>query len=119
MHVLTPHRRGAGYFLNNQGLGAREREEADIQQCSHCERVLVMRTWKDDGGFCGKCMAPICGLCADKMLTSGCEPALKAIEQAFDLGEKLAQFRKLAGLEAPPPAPASILVAKRLGGNSQ
>ncbi len=98
MHVLTPHRKGAGYFLNNQGLGAREREEGDVQQCSHCECVLIMHKWKEDGGFCGRCMAPICGPCADRMQTYGCEPALKKIEAAFEHAVKYRQFCKLAGL---------------------
>lgn len=103
MHILTPHRQGAGYFLDNQGLGTNERKEGDVQQCSHCERVIIMQKWKDDGGFCGRCMAPICGPCADRMLTYGCEPALKAIEKIFNLVERLAQYRRMAGLDAPPP----------------
>ena len=99
MIIVTPHRHGAGYFVNNQGLGAREREEGDVQQCSHCECVLIMQRWKDDGGFCSRCMAPICGPCADRMLTYGCEPALKKIEAAFNCAEKYRQFCKLAGLD--------------------
>lgn len=98
MHILTPHRRGAGYYLNNQGLGAREKEEGDVQQCVHCERVLIVQQWKEDGGWCRRCMGPVCVWCADRMLTHGCEPAVKKIEEAFNLGEQLRQFRKLAGL---------------------
>jgi hypothetical protein len=36
------------------------------------------------------------------MLTHGCEPFLKKIEMAFEDTVKLAQYRKLAGLDAPP-----------------
>jgi hypothetical protein len=100
--IGTPHTKGAGYFLDNQKLAPSQRKEADIQQCSHCETVINMQLWKDDGGFCGKCMSPICGLCADKMLTHGCTPAIREIEKAFDMTIKLDQFRRLAGLDAPP-----------------
>ena len=101
MYVLTPHRKGAGYFLDNQALGIKERKEGDVQQCSHCERVIIMQQWKEDGGFCGKCMAPVCIYCADRMQTYGCEPALKKIEQHFETGEKYRQFCKIAGLDVP------------------
>lgn len=101
MHIIkTPHRHGAGYFLNNKAL--RRKDEADVQQCKHCESVILMQKWAEDGGWCGRCNAPICGPCADRMLTHGCEPFLKKIEAAFDMTVKLAQFRKLAGLDAPP-----------------
>lgn len=98
--IGTPHTHNAGYFCNN--IARINKDEADVQCCKHCERVILMQQWKDDGGFCGRCMAPICGPCADRMLTHGCEPAIKKIEAAFDMTIKLAQFRKLAGLDAPP-----------------
>ena len=100
MHVLTPHRKGAGYFVNNQALGARDKQEGDVQQCSHCDRVIILQQAKDDGAYCSRCQHLVCGPCADRMEFRGCEPMIKKIEQAFNLGEKLAQFRKLAGLEA-------------------
>ncbi|MDX2059937.1 MAG: hypothetical protein SFV24_19160 [Gemmatimonadales bacterium] len=62
-----------------------------------------MQAWKEDGGFCGRCMAPICGPCADRMLTHGCEPFIAQIERAVDVRYKLDQFRKMAGLDTPPP----------------
>jgi hypothetical protein len=96
MRLATPHTRGAGYFANNIEYG--RKQEADVQTCPHCERVILMQKWKDDGGFCGRCMKPICGPCADRMLTHGCEPAMQRIERAFDSTVKLAQFRKIAGL---------------------
>jgi hypothetical protein len=42
--------------------------------------------------------APICGPCADRMQTRGCEPFIKQIEQALEAGYRRSQFRKLAGL---------------------
>jgi hypothetical protein len=103
-NVITPYTRGAGYFLNNQNQSVNNgRQEADVRTCTHCETLILMQAWKDDGGFCGKCMAPICGPCADRMLTHGCEPFIKKIEAAFDGAVNLAAHRKLVGLDAPPP----------------
>lgn len=115
MYILTPHRRGAGYFLDNQALGARERKEADVQQCAHCSCVILMQAWKQDGNWCNRCMAPVCLLCGDRMEFYGCEPALRKLEEAFNLGEKLAQFRRIAGLDAPP-APAAVVGVQQRGG---
>ena len=104
MHVLTPYRHHAGYFCND--IETSRKQEADVQCCKHCERVILLQQWREDGGFCSRCMAPICGPCADRMLTYGCEPAVAKIEAAFNLGEKLRHYRKLAGLD--PPAARSI-----------
>lgn len=95
-YIGTPYIRGAGYFANN--VETSRKDEADVRTCKHCERVILMQKWKDDGGFCSRCMAPICGPCADRMLTHGCEPAIQRIERAFDSTVKLAQFRRIAGL---------------------
>jgi len=116
-NVITPYTKGAGYFLNNQNQSVNNgRQEADIRTCTHCEAVILMQAWKDDGGFCGKCMAPICGPCADRMLTHGCEPFIKNIETAFNAVERLSQYRKMAGLDAPPAdfVPKIIVGAQRL-----
>ena len=101
MIITTPHTRGSGYFLNNSS-GVLRKEEADIRICSHCEVVILLQKWKEDGGWCGRCMAPICGPCSDRMLMFGCEPFIRKIEAAFESVNKLGQFRKLAGLDAPP-----------------
>jgi hypothetical protein len=110
MHVLTPHRKGAGYMVKNVGLGAKERIEGDVLQCKHCDCVIIAQEYKEEGGFCSKCMAPVCLRCADRMTYYGCEPALKKIEAAFELGVKLAHFRKLAGLDVPPPANTKFIL---------
>lgn len=100
MRIGTPHRHNAGYFCND--IETNRKQEADIQLCRHCETVIRLQAWKEDGGWCGRCMAPICGPCADRMLTYGCEPFIRQIDAAFDSAVKLAQYRKLAGLDAPP-----------------
>jgi len=101
MIIGTPHTHNAGYLLNNSS-DAKTRQQADIQLCTHCETVIILQKWKEDGGWCGKCMAPICGPCADRMLTHGCEPFIRKIEAAFETAVKLKQHRRLAGLNDPP-----------------
>jgi hypothetical protein len=98
--IGTPHTKRAGYYLNDDRPSGGKKTEADIQTCTHCQKVLVMKEWTEDGGYCSRCAAPICGPCADKMLTDGCVPFVKLIEQEADMAVKLDTFRKLAGLDA-------------------
>jgi hypothetical protein len=77
--IGTPFTKGAGYFVNDKAL--RHKSEADVQTCAHCQAVILMQQWRDDGAWCGKCMKPICGPCGTRALTYGCEPFLKKIEQ--------------------------------------
>jgi len=105
--IGTPHTHNAGYLLNNKD-DARTKQEADIQTCWHCQAVINMQKWKDDGAFCRTCMKPICTACGDRMLIYGCEPFLKKLENATNAAIKYAQFLKVAGLDpAPPPPPNS------------
>jgi hypothetical protein len=98
--IGTPHTKGAGYFINDKDTS--RPQEADIQTCSHCQRVIKMQEWKGDGGFCGKCMHPICGPCATRAMTYGCEPFMKKIEQYAEKSMRYHQFSKIAGLEPVP-----------------
>jgi len=107
--IGTPHRKNAGYFINDKDLSTRQ--EADIQTCKHCQAIIKMQEWKEDGGFCRRCMAPICGPCGDRMLTHGCEPFIKRLEQHIDMTIKLERFMKMAGLE--PVSPSTPLITGR------
>jgi hypothetical protein len=100
MIIGTPHKHNAGYFCND--IETSRRQEDHVQTCTHCQRVILMSKWKDDGAFCGKCMAPICGPCGDRMLTRGCEPFIKQLEAAVNMRYKLDQFCKMAGLDERP-----------------
>lgn len=106
--VGTPHAKGAGYFRNDDTASGGRRDEADVRTCTHCQSIIKMQIWKDDGGFCGRCMAPICGPCADRMTLHGCEPFVAQLERALEMQSKLGAFRKLAGLE--PAAPQSTII---------
>lgn len=107
--IGTPHTKGAGYFINDKNL--RSRQEADVQTCPHCQAVILMQQWKDDGAWCGKCMKPICGPCGTRALTFGCEPFMKKIEQYAEAQMRFERFSKDAGLE--PAAPQTISTAGR------
>jgi len=96
--IGTPHTHNAGYYKNDDTASGGRKSEADVQSCSHCQRVILMQQWKEDGGWCGRCMKPICGPCADRMQTRGCEPFIKQIEQALEANYRVQHLRKLAGL---------------------
>lgn len=102
--IGTPHTHNAGYFVNDKDLSTRQ--EADVQTCAHCECILLMQKWKEQGAFCRMCMKPICYRCGGRLATYGCENALKRIEQYTDALVKYEQHLKVAGLTpvAPPPS---------------
>lgn len=97
--IGTPHAKCAGYFVNDKDL--RTRQEADVQTCSHCQAVILMQQWKDDGAWCGKCMRPICDKCGERAARFGCEPFVKKIEQYAETQMRFQRFSKDAGLDEP------------------
>lgn len=104
MYVLTPHTHHAGYLDARTGGERSQHVEADFQSCTHCQTAINLQEWKDDGAFCGKCMAPVCGsgTCGAYFAEHGCRPYIKFLEQVVGSDYQLAQFRRLAGLDAPP-----------------
>ena len=103
--IGTPHTHGAGYLMNNQDFSIARRQEADVRTCTHCQAVIQMQAWRDDGAWCSKCNAPVCahGECAARTERDGCIPYIKYIEQILEGQTSLEQFRKMAGLDSPPP----------------
>lgn len=75
--MLRPH----GYIINGD-------IEKDTVQCSHCQRhydIKPKENPSDAGGWCGRCMKPLCTRCAQKMsVTLKCVP----FEQKLDQMEK-------------------------------
>lgn len=110
--IGTPHTKGAGYFVNDKAL--RSRQEADVQTCAHCQAIIKMQEWKNDGAFCGKCMKPICneGQCAEQTFFYGCVPFLKKIEQYAEAQMRFERFSKDAGLDKPT-TPQTIIVGSK------
>lgn len=99
--IGTPHTHHCGYLHTNSGGLKPVQTQADMQSCSHCQRAINLQAWRDNGAFCRKCMAPVCadGQCAADTEKYGCLPFLKKLEETFHLEGKLAQFRKVAGLD--------------------
>lgn len=102
-HIGTPHSKGAGYLIN--GVNLTRPFEADIRTCPHCQRIIDLRKWKEDGAWCHKCQAPICGnehpACVQENKLYGCVPFLKKLE-AFTK-QQLAQSQFLKAAAAMPP----------------
>lgn len=109
IYIGTPHTKGAGYFVNDQGL--RSRQEADVQTCAHCQAVVKMQDWKEEGGWCAREMKPLCLPCADAALIYGCVPFLKKVEQFMEAQMRFIQFSKIAGLDKPA-APQTIYTGR-------
>jgi hypothetical protein len=82
--IGTPHTKGAGYYKNDDTASGGKKSEADIRTCTHCQAVIKMQAWKEDGGFLWQVYGPDLFVhCADKMQTRGCEPFMQQIEKAF------------------------------------
>lgn len=79
---------GAGYLMNDDRAAGGTKTEADILTCAHCQRLLIVASWKEDGGWCGRCGAPSCGTCADRMLVEGCTPFVKRVEERIKQKER-------------------------------
>lgn len=88
--IGTPGTRGAGYFVNNKET--KQRQEADVQTCPHCQAVILMQEWKKTGYWCTREMKPLCDSCAPRAAIFGCEPFMKKLEAAM---EAEMRFKKL------------------------
>jgi hypothetical protein len=96
---------GVGYRISDNRASGGKKVECDILTCTHCQAVLDATSMKNgagENGWCRRCNAPICGLCADKMLTGGCLPYIKQVEMAVDAQYRRAQLMKIAGLQEQP-----------------
>ena len=100
---MKTYQKGQGYLMNDNRASGGKLEEADVLTCTHCQKVLLNDDWKEDGGFCGQCMHPVCGKCADLMLVTGCTPFVKKIEKSLSWIDKhrdeyQSQFHGSAGV---------------------
>jgi hypothetical protein len=79
--IGTPHTHNAGYYRNDDRVAGGQLSEADIQTCTHCQAIIKMQEWRENGAWCSRCSAPICLFCGHRALTFGCEPFVKKLEQ--------------------------------------
>lgn len=101
--IGTPHTHNAGYHCNDDRASGGLKDENDVQTCPHCQAVIKMQLWKDNGGWCSKCEKPLCSnpTCIAETNKYGCVPFFKKIEQHVESTIKYEQFLKISGLEKP------------------
>lgn len=93
---------GHGFGLSDNRNSGGSFEQFDVLTCKHCQAIINVQNWKaGDGGsgYCIRCNAPICGPCADRMLTEGCVPFMKKLDEALDADYRRQQLRKIMGLD--------------------
>lgn len=88
-------RTGQGYLIIDSSASGNGRLEADIIGCRHCQKSMLRCDWAEDGGFCHRCDAAVCGPCADKMLTEGCRPFMQRLDQQLSENYRREQNAKL------------------------
>lgn len=88
---------GHGFLMNDDRASGGEKEEADMVGCKHCLALIKKPDWQADGGFCHCCDAPICGPCADRMQTRGCENFLRVLEGALERKYRRDQLSRVLG----------------------
>jgi len=89
--IGNPHSRNSGYFVNNEHA---RKDEADVQTCSHCQKVILVQKEKDSLAVCMGCMKLTCGPCATRALTFGCEPFMMKLERYAEEQYRLQQMLK-------------------------
>jgi hypothetical protein len=102
--IGTPHTHNAGHFINRDANG--RATEDDVQTCKHCQAVVLMREWKEEGGWCAKCESPLCNnpACMEQTSKMGCVPFAKQVELYVEHSHKIEQLIRTAGLEPPVPS---------------
>lgn len=68
--------------------------EADVYQCSHCQRTVVLQAKAEDmhkRGYCPKCDHYICNGCEKiRVATGNCVPFKQVLERAGEIAVKFA-----------------------------
>lgn len=90
--------RQTGYRYADERCSGGTVQEDECVCCAHCQKLLFLRAWRVDGGWCGRCDAYICGLCADRMVVTGCVPFKRLVDDALDRIYHATQNAKVLGL---------------------
>lgn len=78
-----------GYVLNDNSASGGVKFETDTCSCSHCQKAMHVAKWKEHGGWCHRCAHAICWTCCERMLTYGCEPFKRKIDEAWETAMRL------------------------------
>ncbi|MCS6946262.1 MAG: DUF530 domain-containing protein [Steroidobacteraceae bacterium] len=88
-------RKGAGYLINDNRPGGGTLEEYDFHLCSHCQRLIPLHKIEH---WCAKCDKAVCDSCASRLVTEGCLPFVKQVEDAMERNYRRSQLVKLLGI---------------------
>lgn len=69
-----------GYLVMTADGGAKVTQEFDTISCSHCQKVMDVKVWKDEGPWCYCCGHAICLPCLKINRQTGCVPFMKMVE---------------------------------------
>lgn len=72
-------------------VGEGEHFERDVQQCSHCERAVILNPGRvRERARCPKCYHYICDGCEEIRVASGgaCVPFKQVLDRAFEIAEQ-------------------------------
>lgn len=75
---------GLGYLVNDDRASGGKKTESDMLGCGHCQALMRRGDWQEDGGHCSCCDTAVCGPCADRILTVGCESFLRQLERSLN-----------------------------------
>jgi len=89
---------GAGYMFADDRCSGNGLKEADMLGCNHCQGLMEKNKWREDGGWCSCCGQPVCGPCADKILTEGCIPFIKKVDMQLEENYKKKQLGRILGI---------------------
>jgi hypothetical protein len=96
--IISHRTKGQGYYISDERASGGGVAEADVICCPHCQAVILQSAWKVEGGFCGRCFAPICAVCAAKMDAEGCVPFLKKIDRILEENYRARQNERALGV---------------------
>jgi ssDNA-binding Zn-finger/Zn-ribbon topoisomerase 1 len=96
--IGTPHTKGAGYYRSDNTPSGGQLVEADVQTCAHCQKVLLLQQWRENGAWCHRGQHPLCPECGDIAEVHGCQTWIQLIETAAEREYARAQYRRMVGV---------------------
>jgi hypothetical protein len=99
---------GMGYFRNDDRASGGKLVEDDLLGCGHsglkaqmqgCVPTMKRSEWKNVGGMCYVCNAPLCPACTSRALRFGCDgPEVGRIEDLVNDMYRRQQNAKILGI---------------------
>ena len=87
-----------GYVKNDNRNSGGILQEDDIVGCSHCQKAMNLKTWKEKGGWCSACDAHVCFICAERTKKEGCITFKQMIDTHLEAQAQRSQLERTLGL---------------------